>query len=193
MKTKFTTIAIAMSIIPLLSACLWIFGEKYTHIYKSIINNTDAEVLFLSHSSKAWLCYKNGRIRDSIVNNKRIDTLLILPNDTYKTYSYGYGGGPTAPDFKNILIDRNKYNYSDSLYGYRLNYCDSDSVEIFFNNQRRIVIVNDEKMGQFTALDKFWETNHWIESMCKQKKGICDCVFDYFITDEMYNQAEPIQ
>lgn len=40
----------------------------------------------------------------------------------------------------------------------------------FFNNQRRIVIVNDKKMGQFTAIDKFWETNRWIESMCIQKK-----------------------
>ncbi len=193
MRTRLNIIVIALGFSSLLCGCLWIFGEKYTYIYNSIINNTEAEVLFLSHSSKAWLHDVKEIIMDSIVTNQRIDTLIILPNDTYKTYSDGYGGGPTTPDFKDILIDRYKYNHSDSLYGKLLFYCYIDSVEIFFNKQRRIVIVNDEKMEQFTALDKFWETNQWIESMCKQKKGICDCVFDYFITDEMYNQAVPIQ
>lgn len=191
MKTRLMTIAIALSIIPLLSGCLWIFGEKTTHIYESIINYTNAEVLFLSYSSKAWIVDKND-ITDSVVTNQRIDTLLILPNETYKTYSNGRSGSFATPDFKNILINRRKYNYSDSLYGHRLFYCYIDSVEIFFNKQRRIVIMNDEKKYPFTAIDKFWETNRWIESMCIQKKATCKCTFNYLITNEMYEMATPI-
>ncbi len=180
---------IAAIICPIFSSCLWILSEKESYVDDVVENKTDQHVLILGHSSKA-VSYSKSLAIPAIPH---IDSLSIEPNGQHCLDGYGRGDGCFEMRFERLLNDdyRRQYKYNDTVFFY---YPYFDSVEIIFDNLRRIVIVNSDSLyGEFKELDEFWNANGRCDGGCNKKKGICKCTFNYFITDEMYNQAEPIQ
>lgn len=142
----------------------------------NLINQTDKQVVMLLYCSKDL---KYQSIRDSSVSIPFVDSIYILSNEqiTAKDYSDGSCGTIGFIEF----LDKFKKPYW------------LDSVEIVFNNERRISVVNNgQNRFSFDKLNQFWEIEGRFYEECTGKRGACDCTFTYFITDEMYEQAVPI-
>ena len=180
-----------VAIILLLSSCLWVFMEKYDYITDVVVNNTDKDILILNYRSNAR-SYSDKIPPETIPLLPRIDSVILGPNSELCLHSSKYGGGCKSLDFKRIVKNEfqpeEKILFSDSIHIF---YRYIDSVEIIFNNQRRLSIVNDNQSWEFTKLNEFW-LNGRSDQNCNRKKGCCTCIFTYFITDEMYELAEPI-
>lgn len=191
MKRTNIAIALFIAVIPLISSCLWVFMEKYDYTTDVVVNNTDKDILILKYRSNARP-YSDSIPPETIPFLPRIDSVILSPNSELYLHSSEYGGGCKSLDFKRIV--KNEFQPEENILFFdsiHIFYRYIDSVEIIFNNQRRISIVNDNQSWEFTKLNEFWLNGRSDES-CNRKKGCCTCTFIYFITDEMYEQATPI-
>lgn len=173
--------------IPMLSSCLWIFSEKYAHVTYYIHNNTDKLVSIIAH--KSLIIRGADSIR--LVTNPSIpkidaDTVIrIEPNCNYMNHQTRRGGG-CGFDFSYLIEGfANENSYIDStLVHYRI-----DSLEILFGTDRHLIIIG---VGNTEAYNDFWRINERGYKECSRHKGDCECVFNCYIADEMYEQATPI-
>ena len=203
MKRKLSIIAQTLTVIPLLSGCLWILGEKTGEADYIIINKTDMPITITAYYS---------HVDEYIINNYKNsniyipdylpwkDSIYIHPSQ-HHIDSYSNVGGCYSPDFSNYFINRNTRDrlvqneninnpcYNDTV---PITYHHADSIVIFFDNKRQLVIVNLEKTWEFPVINNFWKQNERSDEFCNRKKGCCTCIFTYIITEEMYELAVPI-
>lgn len=184
---KHTKILKILPIVVLLlfSGCLWIFAEKETCATDIIVNKTNNHILIISHKSVGDYNDPNPSMH---VDTCYIDTIQIKPNEqhVHKQCDRGYAEIPKI--FDRLLFDSFETDTNGVLI-----YPNIDSVEIIFDNTRRILIKNHERQNRyFRELNEFWDIDGRSDEFCNRKKGLCRCTFTYFITEEMFEQAVPI-
>lgn len=175
-----------VAILPLLCGCLWIFAEKETCATDIIVNKTNNHILIMSHKSVGDYNDPNPSMH---VDTCYIDTIQIKPNEqhVHKQCDRGYAEIPKK--FERLLYDGFVTDSSGIVI-----FPSIDSVEIIFDNMRRILIKNYGCHDFcFKELNDFWAIEGRSDEFCNRKKGLCRCTYAYFITNEMYEQAEPIR
>lgn len=142
-----------------------------------LINQTDKQVVMLLYCSQGL---KYQEVRDSPVSIPLVDSIRVLSNEQITAKDYSGDASCGTIGFIEFL-DKFKKPYW------------LDSVEIIFNNERHISVINNgQNRFIFDKLNQFWEIEGRFYEECTGKRGACDCTFTYFITDEMYEQATPI-
>lgn len=178
---------IVIGIILIMTSC-----DSHHYSTINIRNNTDYDVHLLFYSSKTII----HNVGDSIsipLYLPNIDSIYIAPLDLYSVNRggighpccYNYGFGET---FVMDIIYKTR-TYNDSI---NFSYKTIDSMIVKFGNEKYLCFPFDNKRYFLEQIDEIWSVLGRYEEF-SDSKNKCDCTFTYFITDEMYNQAVPIQ
>lgn len=186
-------IIIIVLITPLMCSCLWVLMEKYGYGEYIIHNKSSHNVCFVAYYSAALptLSAYDSLVPKHYLHN---DTIEIEANGSIAR-NYSVMGGKYINELSYIFSrHENRDLFSDVYYAdsIKINYEYIDSIAIVFDQSRHIVIINSSKSYVFFDFNEFWKENRRSEELCHTKKENTYCTFNYFITDEMYEQAVPI-
>lgn len=188
-------IIIIVLITPLMCSCLWVLMEKYGYGEYIVHNNSSHNVSFVVYYSAAIpiLSAYDSLVPKHYLHN---DTINIIANSLI-TRKYSHMGVSYHNELE-IIFKRDFYKNND--YFCDVYYADTiklyfeyiDSIAIMFDNSKKIVIENSLQSFIFSDFNEFWKEKGRSDEACHTKKGNSYCTFNYFITDEMYEQATPI-
>lgn len=185
-------IVIILLVTPLMCSCLWILKDKYGHGKYIIHNNSSHNVSFVAYYSAVWTD-NDSLLPKHFLHN---DTINIVANGLI-TREYSDMGVSYHNEldiiFRRDFLENNDFfcnvYYSNTK---EIHFDYIDSIAILFDQSRHIVVVNSLKTPIFFDFNEFWKENRRSEESCHTKKENTYCTFNYFITDEMYEQATPI-